>query len=88
MKYNIWQSYTALQKVRALADFFKVLSDELNISLVFTWPSLLLSACWGLNEQLRGRSLATELIYPYSWISAADRQDFAARYCACGCCVQ
>ena len=65
------------QKVRALADFFKVLSDELNISLILLGlPAA--ERLLGLNEQLRGRSLATELIYPYSWISAADRQDFAA----------
>lgn len=32
----------------------------------------------GLNEQLRGRCLATELIYPYAWVSDADRAGFAA----------
>jgi len=31
-----------------------------------------------LNEQLRGRCLTTELIYPYAWISTTDREGFAA----------
>ncbi|WP_313478858.1 TniB family NTP-binding protein [Stutzerimonas kunmingensis] len=69
--------YGSVQKVRASADFLKVLSDELNISLILMGlpcAERLLS----LNEQLRGRCLTTELIYPYAWISTTDREGFAA----------
>lgn len=67
--------YGSAQKVRASADFLKVLSDELNISLILMGlpcaERLLV-----LNEQLRGRCLTTQFIYPYAWISTEDRQHF------------
>ncbi|MDD2162612.1 TniB family NTP-binding protein [Pseudomonas sp. MIL19] len=69
--------YGSAQKVRAAGDFLKVLSDELNISLILMGlPSA--GRLLELNEQLRGRCLTTEFIYPYAWISAEDRQHFAA----------
>lgn len=68
--------FGSAQKVRSAGDFLKVLSDELNISLILMGlPSA--ERLLGLNEQLRGRCLNTEFIYPYAWISAEDRQQFA-----------
>lgn len=69
--------YGSAQKVRSAADFLKVLSDELNISFILMGLPVA-ERLLGLNEQLRGRCLATELIYPYAWISTEDRQDFTA----------
>lgn len=69
--------YGSPQKVRSAADFLKVLSDELGISLILMGLPVA-ERLLGLNEQLRGRCLSTELIYPYAWVSASDRAGFAA----------
>lgn len=68
--------YGSVQKVRSAADYLKVLSDELNVSLILMGlPAA--ERLLGLNEQLRGRCLTSEIIYPYAWVSAADREGFA-----------
>tara|TARA_R110002124_G_scaffold133109_1_gene295695 strand:+ start:7305 stop:8249 length:945 start_codon:yes stop_codon:yes gene_type:complete len=69
--------YGSVQKVRSAADFLKVLSDELDVSLILMGLPVA-ERLLGLNEQLRGRCLSTELIYPYAWVSAADQSGFAA----------
>ncbi|WP_374438341.1 TniB family NTP-binding protein [Pseudomonas panipatensis] len=65
------------QKVRVAGDFLKLIHDELKISFILIGLPVA-QRLLELNEQLQRRCLATELIYPYAWISAADKQDFAA----------
>lgn len=69
--------YGSAQKVRLAADFLKVLCEEQSVSLILMGLPVA-QRLLGLNEQVWARCLSTELIYPYGWISAADRQDFAA----------
>jgi hypothetical protein len=65
------------QDARRAADMLKVLDASLHISMILMGlPSA--ERLRGQNEQFRDRCLATELIYPYAWVSAADRQGFEA----------
>jgi hypothetical protein len=67
----------SVAKMKIAGDFLKLIQGELGISFILvglpTAQRLLMS-----DVQIQRRCLATELIYPYAWISAADRQDFAA----------
>lgn len=65
------------QKIRMAGDFLKLIQEELKISFILIGLPIA-QRLLELNEQLKRRCLATELIYPYAWISVADRQDFAA----------